>query len=190
YFRIYANSIIAFRAAGNWSIGELKLLHLLGGMDNSLSFSNNYGTPIDPSQSYSYQARITPMRGFANNARNGSNATVLNAELRVPVWSTIFTEPAKTDFIRNFQLIGFADIGSAWTGIHPYSDENTFNSTTIENNPITVIIENNREPIIYDFGYGVRSRVMGYWIAADWGWGIDDGRVLPRKFTLSLNFDF
>lgn len=190
YLKIYANSIIAFRAAGDWSIGELKLLHLLGGMDNSLSFSNNYGTPIDPSQSYSYQARITPMRGFANNARNGSNATVLNAELRVPVWSTIFTEPAKTDFIRNFQLIGFADIGSAWTGIHPYSEENTFNSTTIENNPITVIIENNREPIIYDFGYGVRSRVMGYWIAADWGWGIDDGRILPRKFTLSLNFDF
>jgi hypothetical protein len=32
--------------------------------------------------------------------------------------------------------------------------------------------------------------VMGYWLAADWGWGIDDGRVLPRKFTLSLNFDF
>jgi outer membrane protein assembly factor BamA len=190
YFKIYANSIIAFRAAGDWSIGELKLLHLLGGMDNSLSFSNNYGTPIDPSQSYAYQARITPMRGFANNARNGSNATVLNAELRVPVWSTIFKEPAKTDFIRNFQFIGFADIGSAWTGIHPYSEENTFNSTTIENNPITVIIDNNREPIIYDFGYGMRSRVMGYWIAADWGWGIDDGRVLPRKFTLSLNFDF
>ncbi len=190
YFKIYANSIIAFRAAGDWSIGELKLLHLLGGMDNSLSLSNNYGTPIDPSQLYTYQARITPMRGFSNNARNGSNAMVFNAELRVPVWSTLFAEPAKTDFIRNIQLIGFADIGSAWTGIHPYSEENTFNTTTTENNPITVIIENNREPIICDFGYGVRSRVMGYWIAADWGWGIDDGRVLPKKFTLSLNFDF
>lgn len=190
YFKIYANSIIAFRAAGNWSVGELKLLHLLGGMDNSFSPSNNYGTPIDPSQAYAYQATITPMRGFANNARNGTNATVLNAELRVPLWSTLFSEPAKTDFIRNLQLIAFTDIGSAWTGIHPYSEENTFNSTTIENNPITVIIENNIEPIIYDFGYGIRSRFMGYWIAADWGWGIDDERILPRRFTLSLNFDF
>lgn len=190
YFKIYANTIFAVRVAGDWSIGELKLLHLLGGMDNSLSLSNNYGTPIDPSQSYAYQASITPMRGFANNVRNGSNAAIINAELRVPVWSTLFAEPAKTDFIRNLQIIGFADIGSAWTGTHPYSEENTFNSTTIENNPITVIIENNREPIIYDFGYGVRSRVMGYWVAADWGWGIDDGRILPRKFTLSLNFDF
>jgi len=190
YFKIYANSIIAVRTGGNWSIGELSLLNLLGGSDYSLSIGNNYGAPIDPRQSYAYQANITPMRGFANNARNGSNAVVCNVELRIPVWSTIFSEPAKTDFIRNFQVVGFADIGSAWTGLHPYSEDNTFNSIVYENNPITVTIDNNKEPIIYDFGWGLRSRMLGYWVNANWGWGVDDNRITPRIFSLSLNFDF
>ncbi|MFB1018891.1 MAG: hypothetical protein QMC37_01450, partial [Flavobacteriales bacterium] len=83
-----------------------------------------------------------------------------------------------------------SDVGSACVGPHPYSDENTFNTTTFENNPITVTIENNREPIVYDFGFGARSRLLGYWVSADWGWGVDNGMMMPKRFTLSLNFDF
>jgi WD40 repeat protein len=190
YYKIYANAIFALRAAGNWSIGEHKLLQLLGGTDNSLSFNNNYTSPIDENQAYTYQTNITPLRGFSSNARNGTHAAIINAEIRIPIWSTIFSEPAKTDIVRHFQIVCFTDIGSAWIGVHPYSDENTFNTTTFENNPITVSIDNNREPIIYDFGWGLRSRVLGYWVSANWGWGVDDDRVMPKRFSLSLNFDF
>ena len=190
YFKIYANAIFAIRAAGNWSIGEHKLLHLLGGTDNSLAFKNSYASPIDQNQDYTYQTNITPLRGFNSNARNGTNAAIINAEIRIPVWSAIFSEPAQSDLLRHFQIVCFYDIGSAWTGAHPYSIENTFNTTTFENNPITVTIDNNKEPIIYDYGFGVRSRVLGYWISADWGWGVDNGMVMPKRFSLSLNFDF
>ena len=190
YMKLYANSILALRLAGNWSLGDVKLLHLLGGMDNAIAFSNNHGTPIDVTQNYAYQASITPMRGFKNNARNGSNAAIANMELRVPVWSTVFSTPSTSDFMHNLQIIGFVEAGSAWTGIHPYSEENTFNSTVIENNPITVTIDNNHEPLIYDFGWGLRSRLLGYWVCADFGWGIDNGILMERRFTLSLNFDF
>ena len=190
YIKLYANSILAFRLAGNWSVGKIKLLHLLGGIDNVIAFSNNHGTPIDESQNYAYQASITPMRGFKSNARNGSNAAIANIELRVPVWSTIFSTPSNSDLIHNLQIVGFVDAGSAWTGLHPFSEENTFNSTVIENNPITVTIDNNHEPIIYDFGWGLRTRLMGYWVCADFGWGIDNGMLMERRFSLSLNFDF
>jgi len=190
YIKLYANSILAFRLAGNWSLGDIKLLHLLGGMDNAIAFSNNHGTPIDATQNYAYQASITPMRGFKSNARNGSNAAIANMEVRVPVWSTIFSTPSTSDFLHNLQIVGFVEAGSAWTGVHPYSEENTFNSTVTENNPITVTIDNNHQPIIYDFGWGVRSRLMGYWVCADFGWGIDNGMLMERRFSLSLNFDF
>ena len=60
----------------------------------------------------------------------------------------------------------------------------------VEANPITVTVNNNREPILYDLGFGLRSRFLGYWLAADWAYGVDDGITLPRRFTLSLNFDF
>ena len=51
-------------------------------------------------------------------------------------------------------------------------------------------VNNNREPVLYDLGFGLRSRFLGYWLAADWAYGVDDGITLPRRFTLSLNFDF
>jgi hypothetical protein len=36
----------------------------------------------------------------------------------------------------------------------------------------------------------LRSKVLGYFMRADWAWGIDDNQVLPRVFYLSLNMDF
>ena len=113
-----------------------------------------------------------------------------NAELRVPVWSTLFNTAATNDFVRHFQVVGFFDVGSAWNGLHPYSEDNSFNSTVVEQNPITITVDNNHEPILYDFGLGVRSRVLGYWVCADVGWGVDNQIIQPRRFSLSLNFDF
>lgn len=190
YYRLFANNILAFRAAGNWSYGEQKLLHLLGGVDNAIIGNGNHGTTIDPNINYAYQANITPLRGFTNNARNGTNAMVLNAEFRMPVWSTLFKSPATTDFLRHLQIVGFTDIGAAWVGPHPYSEENTFNTTVVENNPITVTVDNNHEPILYDWGLGLRSRILGYWMSADFAWGVDNGLILDRRFILSLNLDF
>jgi len=190
YYRLFANNILAFRAAGNWSYGEQKLLHLLGGVDNAIIGNGNHGTTIDPNINYAYQANITPLRGFTNNARNGTNAMVLNAEFRMLVWSTLFKSPAKTDFLRHLQIVGFTDVGAAWVGPHPYSEENTFNTTVVQNNPITVTVDNNHEPILYDWGLGLRSRVLGYWMSADFAWGVDNGLILDRRFILSLNLDF
>ena len=44
--------------------------------------------------------------------------------------------------------------------------------------------------IIWDFGFGLRSQLLGYFVRADWGWGVDDGLILPRVFQLSLSTDF
>ena len=187
YVPLVGPSILALRMAGDWSIGQKKLLHMLGGTDNSLSLAGNANTPVDPDIPYAYQARITPLRGFQNNVRNGSNVAVANAEIRLPFF---FNSAGKSDFFKHLQAVAFADVGAAWTGLHPYSDDNAFNFVTVESNPITVTVNNNREPVLYDLGFGLRSRFLGYWLAADWAYGVDDGITLPRRFTLSLNFDF
>jgi hypothetical protein len=113
-----------------------------------------------------------------------------NAELRVPLASTFFRRPAQSDFLRHLQVVGFADVGTAWTGLHPYDDANAFNQTVYAANPITVTIDNNHEPILWAVGWGLRSRLLGYWLRADWGYGVDDGRWQPRVFNLSLQLDF
>ena len=130
------------------------------------------------------------MRGFFANARNGNSFAVINNELRWPVFSYFFQKPLKSDFLENFQVLGFFDVGYAWTGISPYSEENSFNSTILQSGNVTIEIENNRDPVIYGYGFGLRSKLLGYFIRTDWAWGVDDGITLDRVFYISLAMDF
>jgi hypothetical protein len=115
---------------------------------------------------------------------------VINNELRWPVFSYFFQKPLKSDFLENFQVLGFFDVGSAWTGPTPYSEENSFNSTILQSGNVTIEIENNRDPVIYGYGFGLRSKLLGYFIRTDWAWGVDDGITLDRVFYISLAMDF
>lgn len=192
YKRIHRDFIAAFRLAGATTFGYYKLVHYLGGVDNWWPGQRiDNSTQIDvEGQNYSFQSFIGPVRGFWVNARNGNSAMVANAELRMPLFKYLMKKPIKSDFVENFQVIGFFDAGTAWTGSSPYNRENTFNQNVVYQKPITVTVENNREPIIYGYGFGLRSRLLGYFVRADWAWGIDDKQVLPRVFYLSLNLDF
>jgi hypothetical protein len=59
----------------------------------------------------------------------------------------------------------------------------------VEQNPLTITIKNQREPVLAGYGFGLRSRLLGYFMRADWAWGIDDGIVLPAVFYFSLSLD-
>jgi len=190
YHKIHRDLIACVRFSGSTSLGKYKLAHYMGGVDNWLIQKIDNSLPDLDTAIFKHQTFMGPMRGFYINSRNGNSFALMNAELRWPVFKYFMKKPIKSDFVENFQLVGFFDAGSAWTGKTPYSNENLFNQTTVSQNPITVTIKNNKEPIIYGYGFGVRSRVLGYFLRADWAWGVDDGRVLPRVFYLSLNLDF
>jgi hypothetical protein len=115
---------------------------------------------------------------------------VINSEIRWPVFSYLYNKPIKNEFINSFQVIGFADIGTAWTGKSPYGNDNSFNVQTINQNPITVTIQREQEPLVGGYGWGMRAKLLGYFVRADWAWGVDDGEVKPRIFYLSLALDF
>lgn len=189
YIPLYRRVTLCLRAAGNTSFGGRGLLHYLGGVHESLLNMVDGAMPL-PEGEFSYQTAATPMRGFVRNARNGTSFAVANAELRLPVFATLAPKKSLTPFLEHFQAVGFFDIGSAWTGQDPYSDENAFNSSSVELYPVAVSVDNNREPIIWDFGFGLRSQLLGYFVRADWGWGVDDGILLDRVFQLSLSTDF
>ena len=190
YKKIHRDLIFAFRLSGSTTFGRYKLAHYLGGVDNWLFQRVDNSLPGLDTAVFYHQTFMGPMRGFFVNARNGNSFALANAEIRWPVFKYFMKKPIKSDFIENFQIVTFFDAGSAWTGPSPYSNENLFNRTTVVRNPITVEIENNKDPIVYGYGFGLRSRVLGYFLRADWAWGVDDRRVLPRVFYLSLNLDF
>jgi hypothetical protein len=191
YQRIHRSFIAAFRAAGSTSFGKYKIINYMGGVDNWLLQRVDNATPIDyENGGYRFQSFVGPVRGFYVNARNGNSAIVSNAELRMPIVKYLMRKPIRNDFLQNLQVITFLDAGAAWTGKNPYDDDNLFNQTTIDKQPTSVTVFNNREPIVYGYGFGVRSRLLGYFVRADWAWGVDDGQVLDRVFYLSLNMDF
>jgi Tol biopolymer transport system component len=191
YHKIHRSFIAAFRAAGATSFGQYKIINYLGGVDNWILQRVDNATPIDyENGGYRFQSFVGPVRGFYVNARNGNSAVVSNVELRMPIIKYLMQKPIRNDFLQNLQLISFFDAGAAWTGKNPYDDTNLFNQTTIDQQPVAVTVYNNREPIVYGYGFGIRSRLLGYFVRADWAWGVDDGQVLDRVFYLSLNMDF
>ena len=98
--------------------------------------------------------------------------------------------PLRSDFLPNFQLVAFGDIGTAWTGSSPYSEDNFLNTHTIQSVNLTIRIKNSKEPIVGGYGFGIRSRILGYFIRADYAWGVEDGRVLKPLLYVSLSLDF
>lgn len=187
--RVHRDIIWVNRVAGSSSLGSRRIAYFLGGVDNWLFARVDNSIPIDFTQNYFYQSMAVPMRGFFHNARNGTAFALINSELRVPIIRYLVNRPIRSDFLNNLQVVGFTDVGTAWTGSDPYSAENSFNTQTIIRNPLTIRIDSQREPVIVGYGFGLRTRLLGYFVRADWGWGIDDGVRLPSVFHFSLSLD-
>ncbi len=195
YFRLHRTLIWANRFATGASFGRSRLIYYLGSVDNWTNISTRVETfdksiPVDYSKNYVFQTLATNMRGFTQNIRNGDKFAVFNTELRWPVIRYFANHPISSNFWNNLQLIGFFDIGTAWCGTHPWSGENAYDSEIIENGPITVTIDTNRDPIVAGYGFGVRSMLLGYFVRLDWAWGIENEAILPRIFYFSLSLDF
>lgn len=177
------------RLAGSTTLGSRRVAFFLGGVDNWLFAKTDGTVPLDPAQNYFYQAVGTPMRGFWYNARNGNSFAVYNSELRFPVFRMLFKKPLHSDFLQTFQIVAFGDAGTAWTGTSPYAEDNFFNQQVIERNPLTITIRNQREPVIWGYGFGLRARLLGYFMRGDWSWGVDDGVRQKGLFMFSLSLD-
>ncbi len=192
YLKLHRQIIWANRFAASTSIGTQKLIYYLGSTDNAFVPTDNfnYNIQIDRSQNYAFQALATNMRGFVQNIRNGNSFALINSEVRVPIFQYLINKPIRSDFIRNFQVIGFGDIGTAWTGPSPYSKNNALFRKDYDGNPITITVTKTVEPLVGGFGFGLRSRVLGYFLRADWAWGVDDGEIQDRIFYFSLGLDF
>lgn len=190
YTSIYKSFIWANRIAASTSFGKNRLIYYMGGVDNWLFPKFNQEINIAENQNYTYQTLATNMRGFTQNIRNGNSFAVINSELRLPVFQVFRSRPIRSSFLTNFQVIAFGDIGTAWTGSNPYSDDNSLFKQVITRGPITVTLQKQTDPIVGGYGFGLRSKLFGYFVRADWAWGVEDRAVQKGVFYFSLNLDF
>ncbi len=190
YTRVHRNIIWANRVAIGTSLGSERLAYYLGGVDNSFNPEFDSSLPISPDINYGFQTLMTNMRGFKQNVRHGTSFVLFNSELRVPLFQYFSDAPLNWSILRHFQVIPFFDTGTAWTGATPWSEDNFINNEVISNPPITITLDRQKDPFVYGYGVGLRTQLFGYFIRADWAWGVDTGVTLPRMFYFSLNLDF
>lgn len=197
YQKLFRGLIWANRFAGGSSLGSKRLMFYMGGVDSWTV--PKFNTEISPSKlpkgsQYGFQTLANNMRGFIQNARNGNSFVVLNSEVRLPVIKFLFSKAFASDFVNDFQIIGFGDLGTAWSGSNPFSESNSLNKKNIiiggEARSGDITLKTNKEPIIGGYGLGLRTTIMSYFIRADWAWGVEDGIIQGRRFYLSFTTDF
>jgi hypothetical protein len=192
YLKIYRQMTFATRFSFATSLGNARMIHYLGGLDNSLlslKTSSNaiVQAPINPNTNYVYQTIESPMRGFSPNSRNGSSYALINAELRIPLITMLMNHPSKSEFVRNFMIVGFMDCGTAWDGLSPFSNNNPLFTVNYENAVSLTTVKQYKTPVIIGTGFGFRTSLLGYFIKFDTAWGLDTG-VWSDKPTYYLSF--
>ena len=196
YQKVHGQIIFANRFAFAHSFGSKKMIYYLGGVENWLAFNPqkyfDYATPVDENGNYAFKSLATNVRGFKQNVRNGNSFAVINSELRIPIFSYLSLTPIRSEFFKNFQVVGFADIGMAWQGISPFNDENQFTVVTVGGlpSPVEATVKYFRSPIVGGYGVGLRSKVLGYFLRFDAAWGVDTGARSDAVLYWSLGLDF
>lgn len=190
YLPIYRNLIWAVRAAGDFSFGDQKIVYYLGGVDNWFSPKFNDGNR--PTENYTYQSLAVNVRGFKQNIANGNNAIVLNSEVRLPVFSTLLNKPINNAFLRNFQVVQFVDLGTAWAGglKSIRRPQNVYYDATIPNPVYVKLKAGGVGPFAGGYGFGARSTLFGYFFRMDAAWemnGVFRGK--PRLY-FAMGVDF
>jgi hypothetical protein len=194
YERFLKHSVLALRVAGATSFGSEKLLYYLGGVDNWLFPSFNEEIPLPAADGFAFETVATNMRGFQMNIRNGNSFAVFNSEVRMPIFK-YFGRSISSNFLRNFQVVGFFDMGTAWQGPSPFADENPLNTKFIPdppnpNNPVSAKIKYFRDPIVLGYGFGVRTVLFGYFLRFDYAWGLETRVVQDPRLFVSMGMDF
>ena len=193
YERVLKHSVIAVRAAGATTFGQERTLFYLGGADNEI-FSNFNSDVNVPAGNYAFQTLAANMRGFDRNIRNGTSYALINSEFRVPIFKYLSSKPLTSSFWRNFQLLGFFDIGTAWHGPNPFNRKNPLNTITLPkdrpNDPVQVTVNYFKDPIVASYGVGARVLIFGYMLRADYAWGIETRVIQKPILHISLGTDF
>lgn len=200
YHKIYRELIFATRLYYGSSFGNNPQRYLLGGMDNWIVNKTDNRSEEDGPLNFNNATdnidilftEYVNLRGFNYNKFNGNNVLTLNAELRVPLIKIFHRGSIRSNFLRNFQLIGFYDVGSAWTGKSPFSDENTVNVKTVrgEGSPFEATIKTSRSPWLASYGFGMRTVLLGYYLRFDYSKPIEDFGVGDSKIYVTFGYDF
>jgi hypothetical protein len=203
YQKIHKNITLASKLYAGSFMGKNPQNYLIGGMDNWL-FNEFYTPPSnrpEPSpvrnpsgaeNSNILFADFVDLRGYDYDEIRGRNVITFTTELRIPLFSYLTRGNITSNFVRNFQLVGFYDIGSAWNDFAPWERVNDQNTEIINTpgSPFVVVLNNFNNPWLQSYGAGLRTVLMNYYVKFDVARPIRNYETENLKFYFTLGYNF
>ncbi len=198
YYKKLSNTFyFATRFSSSHQLGSRTQASMLGGMDNWFFNRRDERAQETPLGLDGLARRdvfmsnfIAPLRGFALNKLSGNSHLLFNAEIRIPVKSIMPSE--SSSLLNSVQLVGFTDVGTAWTGSSPFEKSNGFNTNVYggKTNPFIATVTDFRNPFLVGYGIGARAVIFGYFVKFDYAFGIENKEVKSPLTYLTLGYDF
>ncbi len=155
------------------SLGKIRSVYFLGGATNQFSptYTNN---PVINEDVAFYQP-VYGVRNFGINIRNGNTYGFLNTEIFAPVYRWLGHKPIRNNVVQNLWFVVYGDVGTAWYGKSPYDRLNPANKSSVAYGPLNIVIYNTKNPLVFSFGSGLRTKILGYDVRYDIGYTVDNG---------------
>ncbi|EPR67948.1 hypothetical protein ADICYQ_3020 [Cyclobacterium qasimii M12-11B] len=203
YQKIHKNITLATRLYAGGYFGRNPQQYLVGGMQNWL-FNKFYQPPTNRPEvspirnedgvenSNLLFAEFVDLRGFDYDEIRGNNVITFSSELRIPLFSYLSRGNITSNFIRNFQLVGFYDAGSSWSNSAPWERVNDQNTEVIntEGSPFVITLNNFNNPWLQSYGAGVRTVLLNYYVKFDAARPIRNYTVEKTRFYVTLGYNF
>ncbi|MFD1141387.1 hypothetical protein ACFQ4C_09715 [Larkinella insperata] len=203
YQKIHRDIVLALRFSGSHSAGRAPKKSTLGGMENWIGISEGTRDQTRPNnpllmppnrdnRDVFFLDLAAPLRGFRLGKLTGTSHLLGNAELRLPIIRYLHRGPVTSNFLRNFQLVAFSDIGTAWSGKGPFSRQNSLNTEIVggAGDPFQATVTNFKNPFLFGYGAGARTMLFGYYVKFDYAWGVENDVVSKPVAYLTLGYDF
>lgn len=206
YQKIHRDLVLATRFSFSQSGGPSPKQSTLGGMENWIGSNQKEQVASNPllvPNTIPNEIRTDyrdvffldfagPLRGFRQGKLTGNSYMLFNAELRLPLIRYLYRGNITSNFLRNLQLVAFTDVGTAWTGNGPFSQQNLLNREIVGGGtiPFRAVVTNYKNPFLIGYGAGARTMLFGYFVKFDYAWGIEDKFVSKPIAYLTLGYDF
>ena len=194
--RHYQNITGGLQLAGRFnygtSTGDSPRFTFLGGTENTINrtyFANLSGLAGEPNDitNFLFYNFAGDLRGFDYGKLYGTRYMLFNLELRASLAGFFPRNTITSSLIRNLQLVAFNDIGTAWSSKKgPWSRENSLNTQLVGSAPFFATVRNFKNPFLMGYGVGARTSILGFYVRADYGFGIEDKEIGNGKFYLSV----
>lgn len=201
--KIHKNITLASKLYFGSFMGNNPQNYLVGGMDNWL-FNEFYNPPSnrpEPSpvrnptgveNSNILFADFVDLRGYDYDEIRGRNVITFTTELRIPLFSYLTRGNITSNFVRNFQMVAFYDVGSAWNDFAPWERVNDQNTEVIntQGSPFVIVLNNFNNPWLQSYGAGLRTVLMNYYVKFDVARPIRNYETEDLRFYFTLGYNF